>query len=290
MYAVMGITGQVGSAVAEGLLTKGEKIRAIVRNPEKAAAWRARGAEIAVADFTDAAALTRAFQNVEGVFVLNPPHFAPAADFPETRAFVAAVREALLAAMPPKAVYLSSVGAQRESGLGLITSLHILEEEFRQLPIPGAFLRAGWFMENSVWDVPAAREGKLFSFLQPLDQTFPMVATADIGRVGAEALLQSWTGNRFLEVTGPRRYSPNDVAAAFSQVLKQPVSAVTVARDTWHDTFVSQGTQPDRTAYRIEMLDGFNSGWIDFGVAGTEHLVGVVTLEEVLTTLVKMPQ
>jgi NAD(P)H dehydrogenase (quinone) len=72
--------------------------------------------------------------------------------------------------------------------------------------------------------------------------------------------------------------------------LKQPVNAVTVARDTWHDTFVSQGTQPDRTAYRIEMLDGFNSGWIDFGVAGTEHLVGVVTLEEVLTTLVKMPQ
>jgi NAD(P)H dehydrogenase (quinone) len=33
MYAVMGVTGQVGAAVAETLLTKGERVRAIVRNP-----------------------------------------------------------------------------------------------------------------------------------------------------------------------------------------------------------------------------------------------------------------
>jgi NAD(P)H dehydrogenase (quinone) len=286
MYAVMGITGQVGSAVAESLLAKGKKIRAIVRNPEKAAAWKARGAEIAVAESTDAAALTQAFQNVEGVFAMNPPYFAPARNFPETRAVVASIREALLAAAPPKAVYLSSVGAQQESGLGLITSLHILEEELRQLPIPGAFLRAAWFMENSVWDVPSARQGKLFSFLQPLDKTFPMVATADIGRAAAETLLQSWTGQRFLEIAGPKRYSPNDVAAAFAQVLKQPVESVVVPRATWQDTFVSQGTAPDRTAYRIEMLDAFNSGWIDFGAPGTERFTGNVTLEEVLTTLI----
>jgi uncharacterized protein YbjT (DUF2867 family) len=37
MYTVMGVTGQVGAAVAETLLTKGERVRAIVRNLEKAA-------------------------------------------------------------------------------------------------------------------------------------------------------------------------------------------------------------------------------------------------------------
>ena len=50
MYAVTGITGRVGGAVAEHLLAQGERIRAIVRNPEKAASWKDRGAEIAVAD------------------------------------------------------------------------------------------------------------------------------------------------------------------------------------------------------------------------------------------------
>jgi NAD(P)H dehydrogenase (quinone) len=286
MYAVMGITGQVGAAVAETLLAKGKQVRAVVRNPEKATAWRKRGAEIAIADFNDAAALETAFRGTEGVFVMNPPDFAPPPGFPETRAVVAAISQALAATAPPKAVYLSSVGAQRESGAGLITSLHLLEEAVRQLPIPGAFLRAGWFMENFVWDIPSAREGKLFSFLQPLDKAFPMTATADIGRIAAETLLQSWTGNRVLEIAGPKRYSPNEVAAMFAQVLKRPVDVVAVPRDTWQDTFVAQGMPADRTTYRIEMLDAFNSGWIDFGVPGTERVIGTLALEQVLASLV----
>jgi len=57
MYAVMGITGQVGGAVANSLLQRGEKVRAIVRNAEKASEWKARGAEIALADADDPQAL-----------------------------------------------------------------------------------------------------------------------------------------------------------------------------------------------------------------------------------------
>jgi NAD(P)H dehydrogenase (quinone) len=46
MYAVMGITGNVGGAVARTLLAKGEKVRGIVRNPEKATEWQKQGAEL----------------------------------------------------------------------------------------------------------------------------------------------------------------------------------------------------------------------------------------------------
>lgn len=42
MYAVMGITGQVGSAVAEDLLANGEQVRAVLRNASKAAKWKER--------------------------------------------------------------------------------------------------------------------------------------------------------------------------------------------------------------------------------------------------------
>jgi uncharacterized protein YbjT (DUF2867 family) len=67
MYAIMGITGQVGSAVAENLLAQGKKGRAIVRNPEKAASWKDRGAEIAVADYDDPNAPASAFEGTDGV-------------------------------------------------------------------------------------------------------------------------------------------------------------------------------------------------------------------------------
>ena len=78
MYAIMGITGRVGGAIAENLLAQGEKIRAVIRNPEKAARWGDRGAEIAVADVDDPNALASAFEGTDGVFLMIPPNFAPA--------------------------------------------------------------------------------------------------------------------------------------------------------------------------------------------------------------------
>jgi NAD(P)H dehydrogenase (quinone) len=287
MFAVMGITGQVGGAVATELLQKGKKVRGIVRDPKKAASWQQRGAELVAADCDDTATMQKAFAGAEGVFVMIPPNFAPTPGFVETRTTLAALRPALLAARPAKAAFLSSVGGQQPRSTGLITSTHLLEQEMNTLGIPSAFLRAGWFMENSLWDVAAAREqSKLFSYLQPLDHTFPLVGTKDIGRAAAEVLLQDWKGNRFIEVAGPRRYSPLDMAAAFAHSLHKKVEAVVVPRDKWVSNFVAEGMPEDRTAARVEMVDGFNSGWIDFGVPGTEHFTGTTELQTVIDQLI----
>jgi NAD(P)H dehydrogenase (quinone) len=286
MFAVMGITGQVGSAVANALLERGEKVRAIVRNPEKAKAWAARGAELVVADYEDESALEAAFRGAKGVFAMLPPYFAPSPDLREPKQVIEAISTALDRTRPEKVVYLSSIGAQQKTDLGLITVLHLFEEKISSLSIPTASLRAGWFMENCAWDISPAREqGKLFSYLQPLDHDFALVATKDIGQAGAETLLQSWQGHRYIEVAGPRRYTPLDIAAALSTVLKKKVEAVVVPRNTWADNFVAQGTPRDRTALRIEMLDAFNSHWIDFGVPGTERFIGTTELQSVLETL-----
>ena len=282
MYTVMGITGQVGAATARALLADGKSVRGVVRDPAKAGHWEAQGVELLVADYRDTATLEQAFRGTEGVFVMIPANFAPSHGFPEPREIVAALRTALDAARPPKAVYLSSVGAQHPEGLGLITQLHILEEGLGDLPIPNAFIRAAWFLENFQWDLPSARErGEIGSFLVPLERKFPMVATEDIGRLAGKILQEAWTGNRYPELEGPERYAAVDAAEAFSKVLGRSVRAVPVPRETWAALFEAQGTAADRTAYRIEMLDGFNSGWIDFDPEAREHFLGRNTQEDV---------
>src|SRR5277367_1664992 len=287
MYAIMGITGRVGSAIAENLLAQGEQIRAIVRNPEKAARWRDRGAEIAVADVDDPSSLASAFEGMDGVFLMIPPNFAPAPGFPETRKTLASYRSALVKALPKKAVYLSSIGAEKTRGLGLITSLHLLEQTLGDMPIAHAFLRAGWFMENHAWDVATARsEGRIFSNLDPLDRKFSLVATADIGKAGADVLRQEWTGIRYIEVAGPEQYSPNDIARAFTTALGRTIEAVAVPREKWTEFFVGQGMPEGRTEPRAEMVDGFNSGWIHFGVPGAERITGANSLTSVVAKLV----
>jgi NAD(P)H dehydrogenase (quinone) len=287
MYAVMGITGNVGGAVARALLARGEKVRGIVRDPAKAAGWQKQGVELFKADYHDAEALTAALSGVDGVFVMVPPNFAPSPGYVETRATLEVLHKALSKAQPPKAVYLSSIGAEHTSGLGLITSSHLLEQTLGGLPFPHAFLRAGWFFENSAGDVASARdEGRIQSQLFPLDRKFSLVATADIGKVGAETLTQSWKGTRHIEVAGPTGTSPIEMANAFAEVLGRPVEAVAVPRDQWEVLWVSQGMPEGRTAPRAEMVDGFNSGWIHFGVAGTEHVDGATPFRDVVAQLV----
>lgn len=287
MYTVMGITGQVGGATARALLAAGKPVRAVVRDTQKAAHWAALGVQLVVGDANDAASLKRAFAGSEGIFIMVPPHFAPKPGYPEARAAIAAQIEAVLAARPGKIVALSSVGGHRFSGLGLITQVRLLEEALAQLGnIPTAVLRPAWFMENSLWDIaPALEAGVMPSFLQPLDRPFPMVATEDIGLTAGRLLQESWKGQRVIEVEGPRRYSQQDIAALLGAAIGRQVEARPVPNEDWLATFQAQGT--DWPKPRIEMLDGFNSGWIDFEATGAnERVLGKKRFETVLAELV----
>ncbi len=284
VFAVTGITGQVGGVVARTLLVAGKSVRAVVRNPDKAREWGEQGCQIAAAEMSDAEALMAAFSGVDGVFVLLPPVFAPSPGFPEAKGIIAALNSALASARPAKIVCLSTVRAQA-TRTNLLTQLTMVEQTLGNLPIPIAFLRAAWFMENFAWDVELAKKtGILDSFLKPLDKLFPMVATADIGRVAAEMLQHEWTGRKVVELEGPRRYSPADVAAAFSILLDRAVRAQIVPREKWAGIFSSQGSTNGEP--RMAMLDGFNEGWICFESEEAKTLKGVVPLETVLENLI----
>jgi uncharacterized protein YbjT (DUF2867 family) len=285
MFAITAITGNVGSVVARTLLDAGKSIRAMVRDRAKGAVWAERGAEVAVADINDAGALAAAFKGADGVFALVPPNFDPAPGFPEAGAIAATLKTAIQTARPGKVVYLSTIGAQATQ-TNLLTQHTIIEEVLRESPVPITFFRAGWFMENFGWDVAPARDkGVISSFLQPLDKPVPIVATEDIGRLAAELLQQTWTGHRVVELEGPKRVTPNEVAATFAELLGKPVRMEVVPRDTWDQLFRSQGMKNPEP--RIRMLDGFNEGWIEFesGEAGSRK--GTVALKTVLNTLIE---
>jgi NAD(P)H dehydrogenase (quinone) len=284
MYAVTGITGQVGGAVARALLAAGHKVRAVVRSADKGAPWAALGCEIAVANNTDVPAMVKAFSGTEGVFVLMPPNYDPAPGFPDTVAANAAVRSALETAQPPKVVVLSTVGAHVERA-NLLNNLKLTEESLRTLKMPVAFLRAGWFYENSSWDLAAAKTGVIPGFLQPVDHPIPMIATADIGATAADLLTQTWTGARVVELEGPQRYTALEIAAGLAAAFGHPVQINSVPRAEWETLFRSQGAQ--NPIPRIQMLDGFNEGWLDFEGTGVEQRRGATTLNDALKALVK---
>jgi NAD(P)H dehydrogenase (quinone) len=71
-----------------------------------------------------------------------------------------------------------------------------------------------------------------------------------------------WKGHRVVELEGPERVTPNEIAATFARLLGRPVRMEAVPRGSWEALFKSQGMK--NPIPRIRMLDGFNEGWIDF--------------------------
>jgi len=284
MFAVMGVTGQVGRAVANTLIDGGREVRVIVRGEPKARAWAARGAGFAVAAIESPEAMAEALDGVEGAFVMLPPTFDPSPGFPEAKAIIAALHAALVKAAPPKVVVLSTIGAEAPRP-NLLNQLGQMEAAFADMPMPVTFLRAAWFMENAAGDLAAAREtGVITSYLQPLDKAFPMVATDDVGRTAAELLLGDWGGHRVVEVEGPARVSPNHLAEAFTRALDRPVSVEIAPRDGWEATFRDQGmTNPTP---RAQMVDGFNQGWIEFSDGGANARRGRISINQAIGALV----
>ncbi|RKT21765.1 uncharacterized protein YbjT (DUF2867 family) [Paraburkholderia sp. RAU2J] len=280
MFLVMGITGKVGGATARHLLDHGQQVRALVRDRAKAESWAKHGVELVDGDWNDAAAIERALDGVDGAFVMLPTVWAPAPDFKGAKGVIACYVEALTKAAPPRVVALSSMGANRTSELGMITALSLLEQGLRHLASPVAFVRAGGFFENFLYGLHVAQGGTLPVYYNPTSRKSTMVATDDIGAEVATLLTgPAWSGHRVVELGS--MVCADEVAAQLGEVLQRDVKAFAIPRAEWSAAFEQFGIPQGQTAPAEAMFDAVNAGWMDLGVAGTEHVAGTTSPRDV---------
>ena len=280
MYLVMGITGKVGGAAARHLLKQGKQVRAVVRNRGKAAKWADQGVELVDGDWNDATAIATALKGVKGAFVMLPAVWAPSPDYREAKSVIANYVEALTRVVVPRVAALSSMGAHRASGVGNVTALFLLEQGFRSVPSPVAFVRAGGFFENFLFGLQAAQGGTLPVFYNPTNRKSTMVASEDIGAEVAKLLTgPAWSGRRVVELGS--MVSADEVAAQLGEVLALDVKAFAVPRAGWAEAFEQFGIPKGRTGPAEEMFESVNAGWMDLGNAGTEHVAGTTSARDV---------
>jgi uncharacterized protein YbjT (DUF2867 family) len=282
MFLVTGITGKVGGAAARHLLAQGQKVRALVRDRAKAASWAGQGVELIDGDWNDADAIARALGGVDGAFVMLPAVWAPSPDFKEARGVIANYVEALTKAPAPRVVALSSMGANRTSGLGMITALSLLEQGFSDLTLPIAYVRAGGFFENFLYGLHVAQGGVLPVYYDPTDRKSTMVATNDIGAEVATLLSgPAWSGHRVIELGS--MVSADEVAAQLGEVMKRNVRAFAVPRSGWPAAFEQMGVPKGQTGPAEAMFEAINAGWMDLGVKGAEHVEGATSARDVFS-------
>jgi NAD(P)H dehydrogenase (quinone) len=102
--------------------------------------------------------------------------------------------------------------------------------------------------------------------------------------LAAKLIREDWTGTRIVELEGPSRLTPNDLADSFARVIGKPVRAVPVPRESWEDLFRSQRMRNPEPHMR--MLDGLNEGWIEFEDGGSKAIKGSTNAIDILAALV----
>jgi uncharacterized protein YbjT (DUF2867 family) len=222
MYAITGVTGHVGSAAARALRAANHPIRTVVRDPLKGDV---------VADFADTPALTKAFDDCDGAFVLLPtvPPFTDAVHRELSASIAAAVRASSL----PHVVLLSAWGADLPEGTGPVRWLHHLENLLRDTGAAVTAIRAPHFQEKVETVLEAAIGAGVYPvFGDSADVAVPMVATRDIGEAVANALVSPPAASEIVVLEAPS-YTEQQVAEALGEQLGRPLHVVTIPRAGW---------------------------------------------------------
>jgi uncharacterized protein YbjT (DUF2867 family) len=284
MFVVAGATGKTGSVVAATLLERKQPVRVIVRNFEQGAAWKAKGADVAVASLEDAETLTSALKGATGGYFLVPPNYKASQYLNDRKRLIDALTAAVTSSDLRHPVLLSSIGAQIPTGTGPIGALHYAEGRLGAVVRSMTIVRAPYFMENWMPDLSAARtQGILPSFLSA-GRKIPMIAACDIGHIAAECILDQPKGRRVLELSGPHEYSPDDVAAVMGEHFHRRVTIQQLPLRAVAPTLTSMGCSDNVAKLFEEMYAGLDSGRITWEGNGACRPRGLVTLSEAVSS------
>ena len=217
---VTGATGKQGSAVAQALIKRGQRVRALTRKPEATAALAKAGAQIVRGDFNDRSSVESALRGCDGIFAMSTP-FETGMDSEVQQGKLLA--EAAKAANIRHFVYTSVGSAQLNTGIPHFETKFQVEQHIKKLSLPYTILRPVWFMENfGTWLLPGIQNGTLSAPLWPQTKLH-MIALRDIGEFAAAAFInpERFLG-RELELAGDVLTFPQ-VAEMLSKALGHQV-------------------------------------------------------------------
>lgn len=262
-FAISGATGNIGSVLAESLLSRGHQVRVIGRSKQRLRSLIEKGAEAHAGSLDDAEFLTAAFNGVDGVFTMIPPS-ATAENF---RGYQNQISEALTTAIRKanvtQVVNLSSIGGQLTAGSGPIKGLHDNEERLNTLEgVNLIHLRPAFFMENLLFGVEVIKSmGVNGSGLDP-QLALPMIATRDIAAVAADLMEQGgFVGKSTRELLGPGNLTMSEATTALGRAIgKDDLKYVQFPYENVRAGLLGLGMSSDVTDQMMEMYRGMNDG------------------------------
>jgi uncharacterized protein YbjT (DUF2867 family) len=267
MILVTGATGTIGSELVRLLVDRGEPVRALVRDPARAASVLPDRVQLFRGDLTDPASIDEAVLGSSKLFLLGPPDER----LVELEANV--IDAARRACCVEHVVKLSAIHADPASPARFCAWHGQSEQHVRDANLPHTFLRPNFFMQNTLGLAAGIREhGTIY---QPSGGARGSYVDArDVAAVAAAALTRRGHAGQTYTLTGPEALSYADIAAILSRVAGKPVRFVDVPRDTAKPALVSTGMPEWLAEGVLELMDLMRAGKMDAVTDDVERVTG----------------
>jgi uncharacterized protein YbjT (DUF2867 family) len=266
MIVITGATGTIGSELVRQLSAAGAPVRALVRDPARAAAIQGPGVELVQGDLLDPSSLDAALAGADHLFLLTV--FSPDQETPAANAIAAAQRAGGI-----HVVRLSAVGSSEDARFATGRGFARTEKLLRESGLDWTVLQSHAFMQNVLASAGKIAEGILYGTSG--EGRVGMVDTQDVAAVAKVVLTEPGHTGRAHVLTGPESLSGEDMATTLASVLGREVRYVDVAPDDYKQTLLGFGL-PEPLAEDIRVLYGelFREGAGDLVTTHVQDVTG----------------
>ena len=266
MILVTGATGTVGTELVKALTSRGEHVRVMVRDPDKATSTLGRGVEVVQGDFGNPETFDAALRDVEKVFLLSPP--SPQMGEQHGK-FVESAKQAGV----QRIVRLSFLPADPNSPLAMGRWHGEGDQHVIDSGIAHTILRPAYFMQNQLMAAGTiASQGAIYGMLG--DGKVGHIDTRDVAEVAATILTGEGHEGKIYPLTGPESLSMTEVAARLSAALGREVKYVNVAPDQVKAAIIGMGAPEFMADGLVELYMMISQGMADMLVGTFKEITG----------------
>ncbi len=281
MIVLTAPTGSIGKQLLNILLSSGEQLRVIARDPSKLGDLSSR-VEIVEGSHGDSAVVNKAFKGADAVFWLVPP--PSVADSMEAAyvGFTRSAAEAFKTQGVKRVVAISALGRGTEAAAhaGLVTASLAMDDLIASTGVDLRTLTMPSFMDNLLQQAGAIKaQGMFFSPLSA-GRKFPTVATRDIATVAAKYLLDTtWTGQGEVPVLGAEDLTFTEMVSILSEVVGKQIGFKQIPLDSFKQRLAGFGMSPAVVEGYADMMAAKNDG-LDNAVARTPEATTPTTFRQ----------
>lgn len=254
---LLGATGRVGPHVASELAARPASVRALVRDPDRAADILPPGVDLVPGDFADDAALERAFDGVDSLLLLTP--HGPSMGDTQRRLLGWAQRAGT------RVVKISGTSSViRADGPDAGRQHWEVEQELAASGLGHVILRPNAFMQTLLPPIAVSLRTRGV-VVNPLGSAgISLIDCADIGAAAAEALTNAHHDGATYILTGPAAPTYAEIADVIETASGRPAPVVEMLPEEMAEVARARGASDWEAGHLAEMLARFRAGESEF--------------------------